>query len=116
MKFSPVALLAAPFLSLAAPLEERNVKPPAFFIAGDSTTAIGGGWGDGFLSTLRNGATGVNKGHNGTTTASFVSLGDWGTVMDLVKNYRAKYKCYVTIQFGHNDQVRTLLLRLKVNF
>jgi lysophospholipase L1-like esterase len=107
MKFSLITLLAGLFLALAAPLEERKVKPPAFFIAGDSTTAIGGGWGDGFLSTLRNGATGVNRGHNGTTTASFVSLGDWAAVIDLVKDHRAKYKCYVTIQFGHNDQVRT---------
>ncbi|KAK4120563.1 carbohydrate esterase family 12 protein [Parathielavia appendiculata] len=100
-------LFAAPFLAVAAPSEKRTVKPPAFFLAGDSTTAIGGGWGDGFLASLRNGAIGVNQGHNGTTTASFVSLGDWQTVMQLVKDNTAKYSCYVTIQFGHNDQKAT---------
>jgi lysophospholipase L1-like esterase len=106
MNLSLIALLAAPFLALAAPLVDRKTKPPAFFLAGDSTTAIGGGWGDGFLALLRNGAIGENKGHNGATTASFVAGGDWDTVLTLVKDNKAKYQCYVTIQFGHNDQVR----------
>jgi len=35
------------------------------------------GWGNGFLGTLRNGATGINYGHNGATTKSFVDRGDW---------------------------------------
>ncbi|KAK4101262.1 carbohydrate esterase family 12 protein [Parathielavia hyrcaniae] len=98
---------AAPSLAGASLIEKCKVKPPAFFLAGDSTTAIGGGWGDGFLATLRNGATGANLGHNGTTTASIVSLGDWQAVMDLVEDHRAEYRCFVTIQFGHNDQKAT---------
>ncbi|KAK4149811.1 SGNH hydrolase-type esterase domain-containing protein [Chaetomidium leptoderma] len=107
MKFSLLALLAAPLLAVAAPLLDRAAKPPAFFLAGDSTTAVNGGWGDGFVATLQNGAIGQNKGHSGTTTASFVARGDWETVLSLVKNNKAKYKCYVTIQFGHNDQKST---------
>ncbi|KAH8601070.1 carbohydrate esterase family 12 protein [Bisporella sp. PMI_857] len=83
-------------------------KPAAFFLAGDSTTAKqiavnGGGWGNGFLGTLKNGATGINYGHNGATTVSFVAGGDWATVLASVRNSTA-YTPYVTISFGHNDQ------------
>lgn len=85
-------------------------KPPAFFLAGDSTTAIqstdGGGWGDGFLATLRKdkGSFGINYGHNGFTTVTFKNQGDWSWVLDSVNKYKATHEPYVTIQFGHNDQ------------
>lgn len=107
MKSSLLALLAAPILAVAAPFVAQQAKPAAFFLAGDSTTAVNGGWGDGFVALLRNGAVGQNKGHSGTTTASFVAKGDWDAVLSLVKNHTAKYDCYVTIQFGHNDQKST---------
>lgn len=107
MKSSLLALLAAPILAVAAPFLAQQAKPAAFFLAGDSTTAVNGGWGDGFVALLRNGAVGQNKGHSGTTTASFVAKGDWDVVLSLVKNHTAKYDCYVTIQFGHNDQKST---------
>ncbi|KAK3902820.1 SGNH hydrolase-type esterase domain-containing protein [Staphylotrichum tortipilum] len=107
MKLSVLALLAASCLAVAVPVGCESKTPPEFFLAGDSTTAIGGGWGDGFLAVLRNGATGYNKGHNGATTASFVAGGDWATVLSLVKNSKAKDQRYVTIQFGHNDQKTT---------
>jgi len=85
--------------------------PPAFFLAGDSTTAVqssgGGGWGDGFLTTLHNGAGGINYGHNGATTVSFVNGGDWAKVLASVTKYKASYTPFVTIQFGHNDQKAT---------
>ncbi|CAJ2506564.1 Uu.00g006940.m01.CDS01 [Anthostomella pinea] len=83
-------------------------KPPAFFLAGDSTTAVqsegGGGWGNGFLSFLKAPAWGVNLGHNGATTVSFVQGGDWANVTDYVKRNTRRFDTYVTIQFGHNDQ------------
>lgn len=84
-------------------------KPPFFVLAGDSTTAKqatnGGGWGDDFLNTtLFNGASGQNYGHNGATTVSFRAGGDWDNVLATVKNVKANYRPYVTIQFGHNDQ------------
>ncbi|TVY89797.1 Rhamnogalacturonan acetylesterase, partial [Lachnellula willkommii] len=96
-------------LALASPLNPKRAgKTPAFFLAGDSTTAKitsgGGGWGDGFLSTLVNGATGMNFGHDGATTVSFVQGGDWASVLSEVKNHTGAYDPYVTIQFGHNDQ------------
>lgn len=84
-------------------------KPPFFVLAGDSTTATqsvgGGGWGDGFLNTtLFRNATGRNFGHNGATTVSFRTGGDWEQVLATVKQVRHAYRPFVTIQFGHNDQ------------
>lgn len=91
-------------ITLASPLGtlERSNRPAAFFLAGDSTTAApsgsGGGWGNGFLSTLVNGAIGTNFGHNGATTVSFVSGGDWAKVLASVTNYKPTYSPFVTIQ------------------
>lgn len=104
-------LLATATVAKPVP-EHRHEKPAAFFLAGDSTTAVqssnGGGWGNGFLATLKSPAYGVNKGHNGATTVSFVKGGDWGQVLELAKNATDNYRVYVTIQFGHNDQVSQL--------
>ncbi|KAI5306778.1 hypothetical protein KEM56_007151 [Ascosphaera pollenicola] len=84
-------------------------------LSGDLTTTAtqspgGGGWGDGFLNTtLFNGASGVNKGHNGATTLSFRQQGFWQDVLSLVQEtqqqgQQQRSQPYVTIQFGHNDQ------------
>ncbi|KAG9231769.1 SGNH hydrolase-type esterase domain-containing protein [Amylocarpus encephaloides] len=89
---------------IASKQYERAAKPAAFFLAGDSTTAIKGGWGNGFLTLLTNGAIGTNFGHSGATTKSFVAGGDWAKVISAVKANSEKYTTYVTIQFGHNDQ------------
>ncbi|KAI1127862.1 GDSL-like Lipase/Acylhydrolase [Nemania abortiva] len=104
-------LTTLPFLS---PATSKPVAPkqPYFILAGDSTTAIqstgGGGWGNGFLEFLRAPAAGVNKGHNGATTKSFVDGGDWDVVKGLVTQHvEARDDVYVTIQFGHNDQKST---------
>lgn len=81
---------------------------PAFFLAGDSTTAVqsadGGGWGVGFLATLTKGSWGIDLGHNGATTVSFVEDGYWANVIDAVKSNATTYQPIVSIQFGHNDQ------------
>ncbi|CAK7197877.1 hypothetical protein SEUCBS139899_000527 [Sporothrix eucalyptigena] len=86
-----------------------RTKTPAFFLAGDSTTARqsvdGGGWGDGFLAIARQGgAVGENFGANGATTASFVYYGIWSKVLAAVQEHRETHNVIVTIQFGHNDQ------------
>ncbi|OLN86867.1 Rhamnogalacturonan acetylesterase RhgT 2 [Colletotrichum chlorophyti] len=110
----PQSLLSAallPALAMAAPsasLDKKAAKPPAFFLAGDSTTAVqstgGGGWGNGFLSFLKKPAFGTNYGRNGRTTVDYVSQGHWATVKKAVEDNKAKFDVYVTIQFGHNDQ------------
>lgn len=104
MRVSLLSQMGIAALATASPvsLEKEVAKPPAFFLAGDSTTAplseSGGGWGNGFLGTLKGGAIGTNYGHNGATTVSFVSGGDWATVIAAVKKNVAKYTPYVTIQ------------------
>jgi hypothetical protein len=84
------------------PLSGRDTKADrAFFVlAGDSTTAKqsdgGGGWGDGFLRSLQPPSSGINLGHNGATTVSYRSGGDWGkATAEARKNGGA---VYVTIQ------------------
>jgi hypothetical protein len=90
------------YLTTASPLHRCTHGPPAFFLAGDSTTAAqnccGGGWGNGFLSTLYNGAQGANFGRNGATTISFVEDGEWADVLESVSRYsKSGYTSYVTI-------------------
>lgn len=105
---SPINLFSLLFLIHFVTSHPHASKPPFFALAGDSTTAKqstgGGGWGNGFLSLLKSPASGVNLGHNGATTVSFVAGGDWNNTLSYVRNHSANYDCYVTIQFGHNDQ------------
>ncbi|EUC49614.1 carbohydrate esterase family 12 protein [Bipolaris oryzae ATCC 44560] len=107
MRFTLLSLLP---LSLAAPssLHDAAAKPIYWLLAGDSTTATNGGWGDAFLSkTVAPGSSGKNYGHSGATTASFRAGGDWGRVIKDISTYKQDYRVYVTIQFGHNDQKET---------
>lgn len=84
--------------SPAAPaMHRRQDLPPAFILAGDSTTAVDGGWGDGLLATLAEPALGVNLGHSGATTKSFRDGGDWAAVTDSVAQYAGSNNVYVTI-------------------
>ncbi|KAF2469243.1 SGNH hydrolase [Lindgomyces ingoldianus] len=92
----------------AIPFFTRAERPIYWLLAGDSTTAPNGGWGDGFLSTtVASGSSGHNYGHSGATTASFRAGSDWGKVVKDIGTYKDKYDVYVTIQFGHNDQKNT---------
>ncbi|KAI0967250.1 SGNH hydrolase-type esterase domain-containing protein [Xylaria arbuscula] len=112
MGFSRIAVAAFAILTAtvaATPLRSsspnhRLAKPPAFFLAGDSTTAVDGGWGNGLLAPLVQPAWGVNFGLSGATTASFVAQGVWANVTSYLKTYAKEYDAYVTISFGHNDQ------------
>lgn len=110
MKLTLISAALLPAFSMAAPACPHNCspKPPAFFLAGDSTTATqspgGGGWGDGFLSFLEAPAFGTNYGRNGRTTVDFVTGGHWALVTAAAANATATHDVYVTIQFGHNDQ------------
>lgn len=106
IKLSAAMAALIPALTVAHPTPSCDStcgpKPPAFFLAGDSTTAVqsegGGGWGNGFLSFLRHRAWGINFGHNGATTRSFVDGGDWANVTQHVRDNRHQFDVYVTIQ------------------
>ncbi|OTB01077.1 carbohydrate esterase family 12 protein [Hypoxylon sp. CI-4A] len=89
------------------PFDDCSSKPPAFFLAGDSTTAIDGGWGNGLLAPLTDEAWGVNIGKSGATTASFRAGGYWANVTQHLEDNADRYDTYVTISFGHNDQKDT---------
>ncbi|KAI0188274.1 SGNH hydrolase-type esterase domain-containing protein [Xylaria flabelliformis] len=87
------------------PINRRAAeKPPALFLAGDSTTAVDGGWGNGLLATLIEPALGLNFGLSGATTKSFVDRGYWANVTTHLKENVDEFECFVTISFGHNDQ------------
>ncbi|KAI5364109.1 putative SGNH hydrolase-type esterase domain, SGNH hydrolase superfamily [Septoria linicola] len=102
------AIYASPLLS------RQESKAPFFLLAGDSTTAIGGGWGDGFLeTTLAPPAAGINYGHSGATTVSFRAGGDWPTLLSEIPSHTSTTsQVYVTISFGHNDQKATANISL----
>ncbi|KXT13667.1 hypothetical protein AC579_4991 [Pseudocercospora musae] len=94
-----------PYATHASSLHIRQDKPLFFLLAGDSTTAVEGGWGDGFLdTTLKAPASGLNHGHSGATTVSFRSGGDWNEVLEQLESHVEEFQVFVTIQFGHNDQ------------
>lgn len=98
MRFTLLSLLPAA-LALPAALEPRADKPVYWLLAGDSTTATEGGWGDAFLSTtVANGSSGKNYGHSGATTRSFRAGGDWEKVINEVGTHKKDSRVYVTIQ------------------
>ena len=83
----------------ASPLSVQADRPVYWLLAGDSTTAPNGGWGDGYLATtVAAGSSGHNYGHSGATTASFRAGGDWGKITKDIGTYKDKYNVYVTIQ------------------
>lgn len=91
------------FLAMAACLPQSIAataeKPAYFLLAGDSTTASNGGWGDGFLNyTLNAPSTGQNYGHSGATTSSFRAGGDWAALISTAKAKIQDHDVFVTIQ------------------
>lgn len=87
-------ILAAP-----APLNTPDPSPVYWLLAGDSTTATDGGWGDAFLSTtVAPGSSGHNWGKSGATTKSFRDQGYWDQVLAGIKQNKDNYRVYVTIQ------------------
>lgn len=101
MTIMRLTLLSLLPLALAAPsaLHNAATRPIYWLLAGDSTTATSGGWGDAFLSkTVAKGSSGKNYGHSGATTVSFRAGGDWAKVTKDLSIYKQDYKVFVTIQ------------------
>lgn len=98
MRFTLLNFVSAA-LALPAALESRADGSVYWLLAGDSTTATNGGWGDGFLATtVAEGSSGTNYGHSGATTKSFRAGGDWSEVIGEVGTHKDDYRVYVTIQ------------------
>ncbi|KAI8908124.1 SGNH hydrolase-type esterase domain-containing protein [Powellomyces hirtus] len=101
--FSTV-LLALAGTSIVSAAAVPTARKYSFALAGDSTTATNGGWGDSFCSLVAAG-TCFNGAKGGATTASFVAGGYWTKVLNNAKEAVARGEtAIVTIQFGHNDQ------------
>jgi lysophospholipase L1-like esterase len=104
MKCSQIVLSLA-LLGTALSVPSSSIgKPPYFILAGDSTTASEGGWGDALLSYLIDPADGTNPAKNGATTVSFRDEGLWDQALKNIPQHRADFEPLVTLQFGHNDQ------------
>ena len=71
--------------------------PVTIVLVGDSTVAVGGGWGPGFCATVTPNVTCIDDARNGRSTKSFIDEGAWKKALDEKGDY-------YLIQFGHNDQ------------
>lgn len=80
-------------------LAMRVLQSQAFKIVlvGDSTVALGGGWGPGFCATLTPNVTCVDVAANGRSTKSYLDEGLWQKAL-------AERGQFYFIQFGHNDE------------
>lgn len=101
---SPLSLFVLLSGLIDAQPYRRTAKPPYFLLIGDFTVAVLGGWGDGFLSYLKDPAEGENRARSGTTTSSWKSNGRWNDLMEAIDAFKDDYEPVVTLQFGHNDQ------------
>jgi len=89
----------------AATLPPEGVKamkviqggPVKIVLVGDSTVAVGGGWGPGFCAVMTKNVTCVNDARNGRSSKSYYDEGLWKLAL-------ADKGDYYLIQFGHNDQ------------
>ena len=95
---------------VSATSDQSSSRPPAFYLAGDSTTAVqsagGGGWGSGFLALLKGGATGKNYGRNGATTKSFMQQA-WPAVLSSTAEAKGAVQgvCYDPGMLLHMDRL-----------
>ncbi|KAG2421066.1 hypothetical protein HFD88_000682 [Aspergillus terreus] len=104
MKYTIAIALGTILSHVQATPAPRAAKAPYFILTGDSTVAVDGGWGNGFLSYVADPADGVNNGVSGATTVSYKAEGHWGEVLEAVGSTVGDYEPIVTMQFGHNDQ------------
>ena len=81
----------APAGPTSAPARVRIV------LVGDSTMAVGNGWGPGFAKCVKEGVEVINLAKNGRSSKSFIAEGLWKKALALKPDW-------VLIQFGHNDQ------------
>ncbi|KAL4862353.1 hypothetical protein BDV12DRAFT_203141 [Aspergillus spectabilis] len=104
MKLSVSAILFGLLVhAIANPIRRAN-NTPYFITIGDSTVAVNGRWGDGFLSFVDEPASGTNRGKSGSTTVSWRANGRWAALVNNINETVADYDTIVTVQVGHNDQ------------
>jgi lysophospholipase L1-like esterase len=92
VKKEPASLAAAGVRSMAI----LHGAPVRIVLVGDSTVALGGGWGASFCALLTPNVECLNVAKNGRSSKSYYDEGLW-------KNALEQKPDYVLIQFGHND-------------
>ena len=88
----------------AASAQDGLIQADKIILVGDSTTAVGSGWGGAFCDRhVLSALACVNLGRQGRSTSTYRAEGSW----DLALNEMATpgyQSVWVLIQFGHNDQ------------
>ena len=88
----------------AASLAPKPIKASKIVLVGDSTTAVGSGWGSSFCAYhVTSFVACINLARGGRSSASYRAEGSWKIVLAELRT-GAYEKTYVLIQFGHNDQ------------
>lgn len=105
MKTPIVGALASLLLTAgAASAQDAPIQADKIILVGDSTTAVGSGWGGAFCDRhVLSALACVNLGRQGRSTSTYRAEGSW----DLALNEMATpgyQSVWVLIQFGHNDQ------------
>jgi lysophospholipase L1-like esterase len=89
---TPAPLPAAGLRSMAI----LHGAPVHIVLTGDSTVAIGGGWGAAFCVLMTPNVECLNLARNGRSSKSYYDEGLWQQALE-------KHPDYILIQFGHND-------------
>jgi lysophospholipase L1-like esterase len=77
-------------------MEILHGAPVRIVLTGDSTVALGGGWGAAFCALLTPNVECINLARNGRSSKSYCDEGLWQDAL-------SKHADYILIQFGHND-------------
>jgi lysophospholipase L1-like esterase len=91
--------------SVAAPnFAPEEFEPLRIILVGDSTMAVGSGYGPGFCASLVAQVSCLNMAKGGRSTKSYREEGSWDEVLAALREKDRYRATYVLIQFGHNDQ------------
>lgn len=103
MKQVSLAVLCGIFslgcIGYSQPPIQDNAHPAAkirIVLTGDSTVALGGGWGAAFCALVMPNVECINLARNGRSSKSYYDEGLW-------KDALGQHPDYILIQFGHND-------------
>lgn len=101
---APAPVPAQPATGVMSTEVAQPIVATKIILVGDSTTAVGSGWGSAFCAEhVTHGTACLNLARGGRSTSSYRAEGSWDLALGemKVKGYKATY---VLIQFGHNDQ------------
>jgi lysophospholipase L1-like esterase len=104
--FASLVFLHAAVAAQASPVAEafKPIKAVKIILVGDSTTAVGSGWGGSFCALhVTSFVACVNLARGGRSTRSYREEGSWKLALAEVRA-RGFADTWIVIQFGHNDQ------------